>query len=399
MFTQSALTLPSGATRYYYMEACDRTGICHISPRSIGVHLVSDTPGGGWVALASGANASTGFISSHEPLRGSWGGFESGSSASVVGVDVCVGTTSHGCQILDYMSVWPESGGWEVPGGAELECSTAYRLTVRATNCAGQATVRVSTSVMVCCEPPLVGKVEILALQGTPDADGAAALLQQITHVSEQTRAVLRWSGFEEPCSGVARYRWQLIDDESDAVLFRSADLTAGAHHGVMSDTLVVAEHAALLSHLQPYRIVVIAISHAGLEAQASAPFIADLEPPTIDAVWDGDTLDLACANSADPYVCSWEGLSDAMAGLARVEWGIGSEPLMADLYNFTATKSFTTGSAATRGAPLSNLTAGTMVYCTVRATDRAGLHALRSSNGARLIDQSCADPFVCMAT
>lgn len=152
-----------------------------------------------------------------------------------------------------------------------------------------------------------------------------------------------------------------------------------------------------LLSHGQVYRIVVVATSGAGLFASASVAFTADLESPTIAAVWDGEILDVACANSLDPYTCSWKGLSDAMSGLISIEWGVGTAPYATDLYPFTANTNVTMGSGRTTG-PLVGVSTGSTVYCTVRATDRAGGQSLRSSNGARILEPTCAEPFVCLS-
>ena len=92
---------------------------------------------------------------------------------------------------------------------------------------------------------------------------------------------------------------------------------------------------AGTLVHGHHYTIVVIATSHAGLASEVSARFIADLLPPSVAVIADGPTVvaDAGCASSAEAVTCSWAGVRDDLSGVASIEWALGTQPRIDDVY------------------------------------------------------------------
>ena len=142
--------------------------------------------------------------------------------------------------------------------------------------------------------------------------------------------------------------------------------------------------------------------SHAGLSSSARTSFTLDILAPGA-AVSDGAggaSESLACVNVAEPLSCSWSGVQDELSGVRSLEWAIGTAPFASnappDVQPFTSLSPRSLGSACTAAAV--NASVGTQVHCILRVVDRAGMETIVSSRGARLVEPTCNEPFVCVA-
>jgi len=104
--------------------------------------------------------------------------------------------------------------------------------------------------------------------------------------------------------------------------------------------------------------------------------------------------VDLSCLPVSAQPGCTWSGVNDLGSGVSSIEWAIGTMPLASDVQNFTLVP-LTTLSASMPEPAL--LTAGVLVFCTLRVINGAGVPVLFASNGALLIDSTCGElPSTC---
>lgn len=98
------------------------------------------------------------------------------------------------------------------------------------------------------------------------------------------------------------------------------------------------------------------------------------------------------------------------MSGLRVFEWGIGTSPGADDVIGFTPHLVSVLASPRNDALPLPDVSVvgrdeltsfpalGTVVYCSLRLTNKAGLVHLASSDGTRLLEATdCTEPFTCV--
>ena len=377
--------LPANGSVSFRVRACDGVGLCTTSPWSASVHRGDAArPSGGAASLQSSSGASPGFVDSSSPLRGLWSGFDSGSAeAASMSYEACLGTTPTGCQADGFALVGAAyDKEWAVQGVPKLTCGVTYYMLVRATNCAGLQTVVASNGTKLCCTAPAVGRVELR------DATGVAA-----SYASDASNLTVSWSGFADTCSGLQGFTVTVSADGSGTALYTmSAEAFA-------SSLMVPASALSGVTSGAAYTVSVVARSHSGRETTATARFTADMSPPYVGFVHDGfDAYDAGCAAADEPIRCAWRQVTDVTSGIAKVEWGVGTSPLATDLIPFAAGRAASAANG-TAALPQSGVTGvGSRVYCTVRATNGAGLVTVASSNGVRLVEPSCdAPPTLCV--
>lgn len=119
---------------------------------------------------------------------------------------------------------------------------------------------------------------------------------------------------------------------------------------------------------------------NAGLFSAATLPagFTIDLSPPAAGLVNDGPGADLDLQGSASAFAANWGGFSDAVSGIIRYEWGVGT------VFGGVNVMGFTDVGLATRASspPQFSLIRGLRYYVTVRATDGVGNQATATSDG-----------------
>ena len=301
-----------------------------------------------------------------------------GSNLSTLMYEVCVGTTPYGCQAKEFAAAAHQP--WTADGGLALGCGATYFMAVRGTNCGGLQDAVASAGAKLCCSGPASGEVAVLGDSGA-----------EIAYATNTTALSVQWSGFAEACSGVRGYTISLMDAGGSAVF--SVEVNA-------TDELSVPLPAAVvggLAHNQSYRANVMATSHAGLTGDAEATFVLDRTPPEPMTVYDGaESTDLACCSVSSRLGCSWLPVTDRTSGISQLEWALGTTPFGTDLQPFTALN--VTSTSAEVNEQLTTTPPGTITFCTLRATNRAGLQTVAASDGATVIDDtSCDAPFACL--
>ena len=185
-----------------------------------------------------------------------------GIGSSELRYTACLGTTPYGCQ---GSLMQQATGSAHVFSDAALGCGGEFFLTVRATNCAGLTTTVASKGAKLCCFAPFGGVVLISDWYGT--AVGVAGAGQNIS---------VSWTGFVEPCSGLAEFRVELYRTGSGVVAWSSAAQRANQSMVWLGATLLRTLPSA------SYRVAVHATSRAGQTVRASAPLLLDWTPPVL---------------------------------------------------------------------------------------------------------------------
>jgi hypothetical protein len=299
--------------------------MCSLSPWSATIDLGSVVqPSGGNASIFESDGASPGYIDASVPLRGAWNGFISGGDAASLSYEACLGTTAYGCQVDGFKSVNAAVGvvEWALGSALPLQCGATHYMLVRATNCAGLQHVVASNGTKLCCSAPVQGKLEVL------DASG-----NLVRYVSRASVVTVRWSGFEDACSGLRSYTVQLRSEESGSVVWESSGLA------VQGETSLAVPETALgnVSHGEAYVASVLTTSHSGRSAEATVRLVADLTPPEVLSVRDGPLeYDAGCGAADQPFPCSWEGVLDEDSGLSLVQWALGSRSPCAPPHNTT---------------------------------------------------------------
>ena len=117
-----------------------------------------------------------------------------------------------------------------------------------------------------------------------------------------------------------------------------------------------------------------------------------------------------ALSSASTQLGCTVVGAGDDVSGLTSVEWGVGTLPGTDDVIEFDSllapllasprndTERMPTVSVTGRDLLTTFPALGTVVYCTVRLRNQAGLVTLASSDGTRLLETTdCTEPFTCV--
>ncbi len=113
-----------------------------------------------------------------------------------------------------------------------------------------------------------------------------------------------------------------------------------------------------------------------------------DATPPVAGTVNDGPGADLSFQLSTTTLSANWTGFSDPESGLSRYDWALGTTAGGTNIQGFQSV-----GLATTASASGLSLTAGTLYFVTVRATNTVGLQTSASSNGVRINRAPVANP------
>jgi len=306
------------------------------------------------------------FLSHRDSLRGTWNGFGQAQDdpAAAISFEACLGTTPYGCQASPMARV--DGGKWSADD-LQLRCGEEYFLTVRATNCAGLARSAVSKGARLCCDPPVVGTVQLVDAQGEP-----------VRYVGNEMMDGLAasWQGFADTCSGMLKYAVSIRSEEAALVWTQTVTTNDTWHLLLPSEVLRALPSDATFS------LVVEAHSRAGLVSEMSAPFTVDRTPPTLTRVFGEDDSGSTCLTQPR-IIVNWHGLKDDASGLLFAECGVGRSPDMADLINETIVPRSSDSCIFTPATPLA---VGMRIFHILRASDRAGNMATFASTGMLVV-------------
>ncbi|XP_046557202.1 uncharacterized protein LOC124266452 [Haliotis rubra] len=251
---------------------------------------------------------------------------------------------------------------------SNVEDGHSYYISVKAVNGAGLYTLSSSRPLVVDTTPPSTGHVydgvQSAASHDDKDKD-------YITSASEMGAY---WEAFDEPHSSVAMYKVKVgtckgCDDKLEEIEFGNSKNISLQH--------------ILLSPGVKYFTTVTACNTAGLCSSSSTSdgVILDSSPPVPGTVQDGTgDMDIQFQATRTFMGCKWRGFHDPESGLDHYEWRVGTTPGGDEIL-------------AARNAALEEvifhifprdqqLPVGQMIYSTVRAFTKGGLHSETTSNG-----------------
>ena len=224
-----------------------------------------------------------------------------------------------------------------------------YYLSVRATDVAGNIS-----------DPDTADgiTIDLTAPAGSTVSDGTGA---DISYSGSDTTLSANWVAFTETVSGVQKYEYAIGTTSGGTELVTWTD----------NDTATsVTKSGLTLSNGTAYYISVRATDNAGNVSTTiiSDGVIVDTAAPTAGNVTDSTAVDLDWTRSTSSLTSTWTGFSDALSGIQKYEYVIGTTLGGTDVVTWTD-NSMTTSVTKT-GLTLTN---GTTYYISVRATDNVG--------------------------
>jgi hypothetical protein len=347
------------ATRYeLHARACSGPDVCGQRSAPYPLVLASSSPTIGEVDL----NATASFTAHPGQLVASWTNVTDATD-DVVALDIeaCVGTTPYGCQTYPFVAIAPGRSSWQSPV-LPRQCGATFYVTIRATNCAGLQSSLASPRSKLCCDPPTVGSMRLLA------ADGEE--ISSLGNVSSMD-TMISWSRFADPCSDIHTYEATIRRD--------GTTVWTVAVDGNQSAVIIGAESGALLDGADVVEFVVTATSHAGLSSSASKVLKVDTtapQLPTLAVAAGTSQLNVStptCIRSdTDSIDLNWAASDGFGSGIAKYEVALASTthapPTNAD------PEWRDVGLATSLRLPLVSSQPAQTHYFAVRACDQVGL-------------------------
>lgn len=258
----------------------------------------------------------------------------------------------------------------------QLKPYAKYYASVRCTSNAGlTSTVAFSDGVTPDTSIPISGTVSDLCIDDCGSVDD--------TDYSSSTTALrFRWSGFNDPHSGIVEYEWNYAICGTNYYLMTDY-LSAGLSASVLKTGLV-------LNHNQRYCVTVRATNAAGSKSSATSNgTLVDSTGPKGGVLQDGSSRSKDIDHQYNTRMLSyvWDLFVDSESSVESVTISVGSSPGLADVS--PVRKLSTTATSATVGALL--LRHNRVYYGTVCATNKARIQTCVRSDGV-LIDSSPPD-------
>lgn len=357
------LSLSDGVTCYATVWATDKVGL-ETASYSQGVMIDTTPPTLGFVY--DGDDEFETFQQDAFRISTHWTGFVDAESG-IDHYEWAVGTSAGATDIMPWR-VTTSMTEAEVNLLAPLDEGQTVYVSLRAHNGAGLHTTAFSSGMAVDTSAPLIGYVH----------DGAringASIDQEYQTVRD--RISTHWGGFSDPQSGILNFRWGLGS--------APGQLDIRALHDVGMQTEITFTNLALRDG-QVVFATVEACNNAHICARASSDGITiDGSPPTPGNVQDGYAgRDLAYTSSNTVFSLHWFGFYDPHSPIAFYEWCASTTLSNCSLIGWTqvylATQSF--------GSRTGSLTlpSNIMLYGFVRATNKAGLSVIGTSDGVQV--------------
>ncbi|CAH1249044.1 SCARF2 [Branchiostoma lanceolatum] len=237
-----------------------------------------------------------------------------------------------------------------------------YYVTTMAENGAGLVSTAISHGYVAETSPPEVGFV-----YDGPPTDPP----NDLDYQTDKTTISAHWGGFHDPHTDIISYKWRVGTCPLCRDVLEEVDL------GIKSD--MSASNLPLVSGFT-YYVTVTACNAAQLCTTASSDgVLIDDTPPIAGTVYDGAAdMDLQYQPSVNLLRASWFGFHDAHSQLSHYEWRAGTSPGGSDILSPSQLHLAETA-LVTMTTPMP---ADTKIYVTVKAYNKAGLWAEKSSDG-----------------
>ncbi|WAR05722.1 hypothetical protein MAR_021091 [Mya arenaria] len=276
--------------------------------------------------------------------------------------------TSYGYEdVLEYKTVHGDCAESELHPSRILKDGHSYFVTVKAYNNAGLFTMDTSWAFVVDTTPPDSG----LVYDGPNDGT-----YTDIDYMTSSNTVQAYWTHFIDAHTPVREYFVSVgTCKECDDVLTEQSV-------GIKNEMEIA---GLLLMEGRFYYTSVKACNTAMLCSRASSDgFLIDKSPPTRGTVSDGlSGSDNEYQASRTHVGCKWFGFSDPQSGLSHYVWRLGTFKGGDDIVSATNVHNHEIAyivDVQSHSGTL--LPVGKLVYCTVRAYNKAGLFSEMSSNG-----------------
>jgi len=262
--------------------------------------------------------------------------------------EYALGTTSGGTEFVSWTSAGTATAD-TLTGLSLLTEGATYYLSVRATDVAGNMSDPDTSDGIT---------IDLTAPAGTTVSDGTGA---DISYSGSDTTLSANWVAFTETVSGVQKYEYAIGTTSGGTDVVTWAD----------NDTATSVTKAGLsLTSGSIYYISVRATDNADNVSTTiiSDGVMVDTAAPSAGSVSDSTAADLDWTKSTTTLTAVWTGFSDALSGIQKYEYAIGTTSAGTDVVTWTDNS--TTTSVTKTGLTLTN---GTTYYISVRATDNVG--------------------------
>ncbi|WAR04731.1 hypothetical protein MAR_020100, partial [Mya arenaria] len=276
--------------------------------------------------------------------------------------------TRHGYEdVLAYTTHHEDCAESEVSPSRELKDGHSYFITVKAYNNAGLFSTDTSWAFVVDTTPPDSG----LVYDGPNDGT-----YTDIDYMASTNIVQAYWTHFIDAHTPVREYFVSVgTCKECDDVLTEQSV-------GIKNEIEVV---GLALMEGRVYFTAVKACNTAMLCSRASSDgFLIDKSPPTRGTVIDGlSGSDIDYQASRSHVGCKWFGFSDPQSGLSHYVWRLGTLKGGDDIVSATNVHNHEIAYIVdVQSLAGTLLPVGKLVYCTVRAYNKAGYFTEMSSNG-----------------
>ncbi|WAR06111.1 hypothetical protein MAR_021480 [Mya arenaria] len=276
--------------------------------------------------------------------------------------------TSHGYEdVLEYTRVNGDCAESELHPSRTLKDGHSYFVTVKAYNNAGLFSIDTSWAFVVDTTPPDSG----LVYDGQYDGTNT-----DIDYMTSSNTVQAYWTHFIDAHTPVHEYFVSVgTCKECDDVL---REQSVGIRNEMEITGLALMEGRV-------YYTSVKACNTAMLCSRASSDgFLIDKSPPTRGTVIDGlSGSDIQYQASRTHVGCKWFGFSDPQSGLSHYVWRLGTMKGGDDIVSATNVHNHEIAYIFDVQSHAGNLLpVGKLVYCTVRAYNKAGYFSDMSSNG-----------------
>ena len=372
-WTSNKLSLITGKTYYIKVECHDKAGL-FTETMSDGVMVDASPPVPGEVLDIDYRNLlkDVDYQSSISEVKTKWTAFRSTS-----GIKLCKWALSSSTNakslgdVAHERVVQLEERSYNI--SIRLVPYVKYYASVRCTSKAGlMSAVAFSDGVTPDPTNPASGTVFDLCNDGCGSVD-------DIDYSANATTLRFRWSGFNDPHSGIIEYEWNYA--------------TCGSTYYIMTEFLSsglstnMIKTGLLLNHNELYCVTVRAINTVGAKSSATSDgILVDSTAPKGGALLDGSSASKDVDYQYDSRTLSytWDQFIDPESMVQSVTISVGSRPGLADVS--AARPLSTTATSYTAGALL--LKHNRVYYGTVCATNKARIQTCVRSDGV-LIDTS----------
>ncbi|XP_065175686.1 uncharacterized protein LOC135805560 [Sycon ciliatum] len=364
-FTIPIANLSDGEVYSATISASNRVGL---SSQVTTEPIVYDTtpPSIGTVLDGPVGSKDENFTSDSTRLQAHWESIQDPDS-DIIEFYWAIGTNPGGTQILPYTAIGLNTSAWCDPPRCVPVSSVSYFTTVRAENAARKLAWFTSDGITVDTTAP--GTVTVTL--------NNKAAGQDVQFVNENTTIAITWSTAEDPDSPIADYSVCIGSqpEQCDVLPWQPTGLaTVYRHQGLHSSLSIV------------YAIVKVTNAAGLYSLTTSTAMHIDNTPPDVGHVIDGGGMsDADCQDASQPLVAQWSGFVDQESYITDYHWAIGTQPGMDNIQPWTSVGSQLSAEVASTALSQPD----DIVFASVRATNGAGLSAVVSSDGVRILHGS----------